>query len=187
MKPKNSMTNIVKNIATGEVLTLRTLNDLAMYTGFSAGFLGNKLCNGVKNYNLSNEYIITRRKTKKKDVFDTVKVKHEKRTYQRSRFSLDVFIGLIDGVYYYIDENKKIKKSTRTVVGKYNHLEQVKHLPVTEEDYKKFDVEALYQEKFVEWRKKPLFRDDITLFRDLLQVILFPDLIRTPSKGGKPK
>lgn len=51
-------------------------------------------------------------------------------------------------VLYYVSSKKKLYKSMRNP-----RSDAVIRLPVTEEDYKKIDIEYWYEEKFEKWRK----------------------------------
>jgi hypothetical protein len=54
-----------------------------------------------------------------------------------------------DGVCYYVSNRKKIYKSIRD-----DDYDKIIKVPVTEEDYKKIDVEYWYNEKYTKWRQQ---------------------------------
>ena len=173
----------VKDLSNQKTYVVSSFSDLSYITGFARGYLSSKLKGDlVENFNLANEYIITRRLKKITDVLTALPEQpHPTRVFYRNKIDYDVLIHEEDGVLYYLDAFKKIKKSRRELKNGTGGDRVIK-LTVTEADYKRFDIEALYQEKFVEWRKRGIYRDDITLIKEFLDVIIWPDKSKSPTQ-----
>jgi hypothetical protein len=182
-------TIIVKDLSNQKTYVISSLAELSYITGFASGYLSSKLRGRlVEDFNLANEYLITRKLKKITDVITPLpELPHPTRVFYRNKIDYDVLIHEEDGVLYYLDAFKKIKKSRR-VLKAGTGGDRVIKLPVTEADYKRFDIEALYQEKFVEWRKRGIYRDDITLIKEFLDVIIWPDKSKSPTlERGRTK
>ena len=180
-KPNKKYTYEVYDIATQKKYLFSSISGITKLTGFSVGYIGNKLSGrdkNIKDYDFSGEYKITKRDRLPTDVYNNLKTPHKKRVLYRQKIDYDVLIHEEDGVLYYLDAYKKIKKSRRV----FKHRgDSVLALPVTEADYAKFDIEALYNEKFVKWREKGIYRDDITLIKEFIDIIIYPEKHRSPT------
>jgi hypothetical protein len=178
------MTYIVKKLETDKTYCLDGLIPLTLFTGYSKGYLSGRFGNReFENYNLGGEYIVTSRLKRKDDVFYKVTKPNLERKLNKTHDIYDILIGEIDGFCYYIDGNKKLKKSVR-LMGTVSQIDRVVHQRVTEADYKLFDIEQLFQEKFVEWRKTGIYRDDTALIKEFLDVIIIPRKHKQPTSRG---
>jgi hypothetical protein len=187
------MTNVVNhlytvtNLTTGKVVTLGSVLEISMHTGYGAGFLSTRIrpYRGNGTYRLDN-WTITFRKRKKGENYLIDRPDNAKRIDLTTSTGYSILIRQDGDIHYYITTEKQLQKSrirktynsTTTMKMQQNPSKEykgsygVEHLTVTDQDYKLFDLEKEYQEKIVDWRNKPMFLDDIELVNQLIDDIL---------------
>jgi hypothetical protein len=177
----------VTNLKTGKVVTLGSVLEISMHTGYGAGYLSTRIrpYRGDGAYRIDH-WQIEFRKRKKGENYLIDRPDNAKRIDLTTSTGYSIFIGQIGDINYYVTTEKQLQKSRFRKV--YNSTTQMKmlenpnksytanygvdHLEVTDDDYKLFDLEKEYQEKIVDWRNKPMFLDDIELVNQLIDDIL---------------
>ena len=197
------MTNIVNhlykvtNLTTGKVVTLGSILEISMHTGYGAGFLSTRIRphRGDGVYTLDHWLIEFRKRNKGENYLIDTPDNAPKIDFTTS-LGYSIFIGQIGDINYYVTTEKQLQKSRfRKVYNTaqrlkmlenpnkvYSHNYGVEHLVVTEQDYKLFDLEKEYQEKIEAWRNKPMFLDDIELVNQLIDDIL---IVKKRKKNTK--
>jgi hypothetical protein len=197
------MTNVVNhlytvtNLMTGKVVTLGSVLELSMHTGYGVGYLSTRIRphRGVGAYTI-DFWEIKIRKRKKGENYLIDKPDNAPKIDFTTSLGYSIFIGQIGDINYYVTTEKQLQKSRfRKVYNtaqqlrmqqnpdkKYSHNYGVEHLTVTNDDYKLFDLEKEYQEKIVAWRNKPMFLDDIELVNQLIDDIL---IVKKRKKNTK--
>jgi hypothetical protein len=187
----------VTNLTTGKVVTLGSILEISMHTGYGAGFLSTRIRphRGDGVYKLDHWLIEFRKRNKGENyLIDTPD--NARKIDLTTSLGYSIFIGQIGDINYYVTTEKQLQKSRfRKVYNKaqqlkmlenpnkvYRHNYGVEHLVVTEQDYAMFDLEKEYQEKIVDWRNKPMYLDDIELVNQLIDDIL---IIKKRKKNTK--
>jgi hypothetical protein len=187
------MTNVVnylytvKNLTTGKVVTLGSVLEISMHTGFGTGYLSSRIkaYRGDGGYRLDN-WQIDFRKRKKGENYLIDRPDNAPKIDLITSLGYSILIKQIGDIHYYVTTEKQLQKSrfrktynsTTTMKMQENPNKQykgnygVEHLDVTEQDFEMFDLEKEYQEKIVDWRNKPMFLDDIELVNQLIDDIL---------------
>jgi hypothetical protein len=177
----------VTNLTTGKVVTLGSVLELSMHTGYGVGFLSTRIREHRKvgAYTLDH-WKIKIRKRKKGENYLIDRPDNAKRIDLTTSTGYSILIRQDGDIHYYITTEKQLQKSrirktynsTTTMKMQENPNKQykgsygVEHLTVTEQDLTLFDLEKEYQEKIVDWRNKPMFLDDIELVNQLIDDIL---------------
>jgi hypothetical protein len=197
------MTNVVNhlykvtNLTTGKVVTLGSILEISMHTGYGAGFLSTRIrpYRGDGVYRLDHWEIEFRKRNKGENYLIDTPDNAPKIDFTTS-LGYSIFIGQIGDINYYVTTEKQLQKSRfRKVYNTaqrlkmlenpnkvYRHNYGVEHLVVTEQDYKLFDLEKEYQEKIEAWRNKPMYLDDIELVNQLIDDIL---IVKKRKKNTK--
>jgi hypothetical protein len=197
------MTNVVNhlykvtNLTTGKVVTLGSILEISMHTGYGAGFLSTRIRphRGDGVYKLDHWEIEFRKRNKGENYLIDTPDNAPKIDFTTS-LGYSIFIGQIGDINYYVTTEKQLQKSRfRKVYNTaqrlkmlenpnkvYRHNYGVEHLVVTEQDYKLFDLEKEYQEKIEAWRNKPMYLDDIELVNQLIDDIL---IVKKRKKNTK--
>jgi hypothetical protein len=177
----------VTNLTTGKVVTLGSVLEISMHTGYGMGFLSTRIrpYRGNGTYRLDN-WTITFRKRKKGENYLIDTPDNAKRIDLTTSTGYSILIRQNGDIHYYITTEKQLQKSrirktynsTTTMKMQQNPSKEykgsygVEHLTVTDQDLEMFDLEKEYQEKIVKWRNKPMYLDDIELVNQLIDDIL---------------
>jgi hypothetical protein len=177
----------VTNLTTGKVVTLGSVLEISMHTGYGAGFLSTRIRphRGDGTYRLDN-WQIDFRKRKIGENYLIDRPDNAPRIDLITSTGYNILIRQDGDIHYYITTEKQLQKSrirktynsTTTMKMQQNPNKQykgsygVEHLTVTEQDLAMFDLEKEYQEKIVDWRNKPMFLDDVELVNQLIDDIL---------------
>ena len=177
----------VTNLTTGKVVTLGSILEISMHTGYGAAYLSNRIkpYRGDGLYRLDN-WKIEFRKRNKGENYLIDRPDNAPKIDLITSLGYSILIGQVKDIHYYVTTEKQLQKSRIRKV--YNSTTQMKmlenpnkaykgnygveHLEVTEQDLAMFDLEKEYQEKIADWRNKPMFLDDIELVNQLIDDIL---------------
>jgi hypothetical protein len=177
----------VTNLTTGKVVTLGSVLEISMHTGYGSAYLSNRIkpYRGDGGYRIDN-WQIDFRKRKIGENYLIDRPDNAPKIDLITSLGYSILIGQVGDIHYYITTEKQLQKSrirktynsTTTMKMQQNPNKQykgsygVEHLTVTEQDLAMFDLEKEYQEKIVNWRKKPMFLDDVELVNQLIDDIL---------------
>jgi hypothetical protein len=177
----------VTNLTTGKVVTLGSVLEISMHTGYGSAYLSNRIkpYRGDGGYRIDN-WQIDFRKRKIGENYLIDRPDNAPKIDLITSLGYSILIGQVKDIHYYVTTEKQLQKSRIRKV--YNSTTQMKmlenpnkaykgnygveHLEVTEQDLAMFDLEKEYQEKIVAWRKKPMFLDDVELVNQLIDDIL---------------
>jgi hypothetical protein len=177
----------VTNLTTGKVVTLGSVLEISMHTGYGSAYLSNRIkpYRGDGGYRIDN-WQIDFRKRKIGENYLIDRPDNAPKIDLITSLGYSILIGQVKDIHYYVTTEKQLQKSRIRKV--YNSTTQMKmlenpnkaykgnygveHLEVTEQDLAMFDLEKEYQEKIVAWRNKPMFLDDVELVNQLIDDIL---------------
>jgi len=177
----------VTNLTTGKVVTLGSVLEISMHTGYGSAYLSNRIkpYRGDGGYRIDN-WQIDFRKRKIGENYLIDRPDNAPKIDLITSLGYSILIGQVGDIHYYVTTDKQLQKSRIRKV--YNSTTQMKmlenpnksysgnygveHLAVTEQDLAMFDLEKEYQEKIEAWRKKPMFLDDVELVNQLIDDIL---------------
>jgi hypothetical protein len=193
----------VTNLTTGKVVTLGSVLEISMHTGYGMGYLSSRIkaYRGDGSYRLDN-WLIEFRKRNKGENYLIDRPDNAPKIDLITSLGYSVFIKQIGDIHYYVTTEKQLQKSrirkvyNSTTIMKmqqnpnkvYAANYGVEHLVVTEQDLAMFDLEKEYQEKIADWRNKPMYLDDIELVNQLIDDILIVKKRKTNSNNfGREK
>jgi hypothetical protein len=179
----------VTNLITGKVVTLGSILEISMHTGYGMGFLSTRIrpYRGNGTYRLDN-WTITFRKRKKGENYLIDRPDNASKIDLKTSLGYSILIGELNGFCYYITTQKQLQKSKLryTTNNKKNYT--VDHYDVTEQDLALFDLEKEYEKHIGSWKNKRMYRGDIQLINQLVDDILIIKKRKSDIKNfGKDK
>jgi hypothetical protein len=167
----------VTNLTTGKVVTLGSVLEISMHTGYGSAYLSNRIkpYRGDGGYRIDN-WQIDFRKRKIGENYLIDRPDNAPKIDLITSTGYSILIGQVGDIHYYITTEKQLQKSR--IRKTYNSTTTMKMQQNPNKQYKgsygvaMFDLEKEYQEKIVNWRKKPMFLDDVELVNQLIDDIL---------------
>lgn len=170
----------------GKVYNLKTMSDVMRISGRNWDFVSRRL---KMNKNDFSGYKIFKRRYLEGIKFDTeypiippIKANNNK------KFEDDEYCVLFleqGKDLWYLSNFKRLYRSKLMVDPLDKSHIKLKEVKVKKSDYKLFDIEKIYQEKFVEWRKTGIYREDMELILELIDTILVPDQHKMSKTFGR--
>jgi hypothetical protein len=179
----------VTNITTGKVVTLGSILEISMHTGYGMGFLSTRIrpYRGNGTYKLDN-WTITFRKRKKGENYLINRPDQAPKIDLKTSLGYSILIGELNGFCYYITTQKQLQKSKLRYTTNNGKNYTVDHYDVTEQDLALFDLEKEYEKHIGSWKNKPMYRGDIQLVNQLIDDILIIKRRKSDTKNfGKDK